>query len=100
MAEDFNKPTMDVLATKLELLGTQVNKLEAKLDAYASHFVTAEVYELRHRELEIGLSALSSRVDSLGKNKTSQMWLLGTFSGAAGIILSFLVEFFLSHSGH
>lgn len=88
------------LTTELKSIASQVNKLEAKLDAYASHFVTAEVYELKHRELELHVQALESRVDMMGKQSSTKSWILATTSGAAGVVLALLVQFFLTHQGH
>lgn len=89
----------EVLVNQIDNLSSQVNKLEAKLDAYATHFITAEVYELKHRELSLMINVLTARVDQVTKGDTAKLWVLGTLSAAGGIVLAFLVQFYLGHLG-
>jgi hypothetical protein len=95
MAEVSN----EVLATRLDALTSEVNKLEAKLDAYASHFVSAEVYNLRHRELDLRIQSLEAKIGVINRTAPFTKALVATLSAAAGIILAFLVQFYLSHHG-
>lgn len=87
----------EVLASQITSLGLQVNKLEAKLDAYATHFITAEVYELRHRELELKVNSIEMDLQNFRRSSTGKLWITSTLSAAGGIILAFLIQFYLSH---
>lgn len=95
---------VEVIASQVNTLTNQVAKLEAKLDAYASHFVTAEVYEIKHREIELKTENNARQIDDLWKalrqsnqNNLRRNWISNTLSGVVGAILTFLVLFFLTH---
>ena len=99
MQEPGDTISNEVLAIKIASLAAQVDKVESKLDMYNSHFVPADIYDLRHRELEVRIGALSNQVANFGRNNTLRLWALGTVSAAAGIVLAYLVQFYLNHVG-
>lgn len=87
----MSEVTNEVLSAKQDALAQRLEKMEIKLDNYAGNFITHEVFELRMKELELRISALTAEVNRL----LSQRWLQNTLSAILGSVLTGTVGYIL-----
>lgn len=74
---------------RLEKLEIMLSGLPDKLDG---KFVSHDVYDLRMKELDKQILELDLKIAKVSKNKTLQMWLLGTGSAVASALLVILIQ--------
>lgn len=91
--------TNDVLGAKLDAIGQRVEKVELKVDNLGSAYVPHDIFELRLKELETQIVSMNLAIIKLDRKKGAQMWILGTTSAVAAVILSFLIQFYISNVG-
>lgn len=91
--------TNDVLGAKLDAVGQRVEKVELKVDNLNTSYVPHDIFELRLKELETQILAISLDIKKLDKKSGLRMWVLGTGSAVAAVILAFLIQFYITNVG-
>lgn len=94
--------TNQVLANELKNLTEAITKLEMKFDA----FTPTNVLELKLKALDVKIVELQGKdkelevsINALRQKSTLQTWLTGSLSAVLGSVLTFLVVYFLTHTG-
>lgn len=92
--------TNEVLASELRNLTTVIVKLENKFDA----FTPSAVLDLKFAEINTRLLELSRidkelelKLDKMKQKSSFQTWLTGTLSAGMGVLMTFLISFYLSN---
>lgn len=85
--------TIARLDTKLDGMGAQLSKLEARFDVFQANFLRQDVYNIKHEELVKQVSTNTNEITHLQKSR----WIMPTFTLVLGGVLTFLINFALTH---
>lgn len=92
--------TNEVLANELKNLTTAIGKLEVKFN----QFTPNNVLELKFKEIDVKLLELKQmdkqlelKLDQLKSRSALQVWITGTLSAGMGVLLTYLISFYLSN---
>jgi dynactin complex subunit len=89
--QNMSNPTNEVLAAKIDALGISLEKVELKMDNLGSKYVSSDIYNLRHAEVEKDILAIKADIIGLQNKKTFINWLLPTLSAILASVVTWLI---------